>query len=54
MNSDKPLRHINILAIDDGTQSSSKQAQLGLLGTRARCDVVGRRGTVRHLFLNLP
>ena len=54
MNSDEPLRHINTLAIDDGTQSSSKQGQAGLLGTPAACDAVGMHGKVRHLFPNQP
>ncbi len=54
MSIDAPLRHTNILAIDDGTQSSSKQAQAGPLETQAMCDAVEMRGTVRHLFPNLP
>lgn len=51
---DAPLLHINILAIDDGTRSSSKQGQAGLLETPAACDAVGMRGKVRRLFPNQP
>jgi len=54
MITDAPLRHINTLVIDDGTQSSSKQGQAGLLGMPATCDAVGMRGKVRHLFPNQP
>jgi len=54
MISNAPLRHINTLAIDDGTQSSSKQGRAELLGTPATCDAVGMRGKVRHLFPNQP
>jgi hypothetical protein len=49
-----PLLHIDTLAIDDGTQSSSKQAPPGRLEMQARCDAVGMRGTEQHLFPNQP
>jgi hypothetical protein len=54
MTIDAPLRHTNTLVIDDGTQSSSRQAQAGRPETQARCGAVKMRGTVQHLFPNLP
>jgi hypothetical protein len=54
MSIDAPLRHTNTLAIDDGTQNSSTQAPAGRPETQARCDAVKMRGTVQHLFPNLP
>lgn len=54
MSIDAPLRRTNTLAIDGGTRSSSTQAQAGRPETQARCGAVKTRGTVQHLFPNLP